>query len=60
MNNSNNEIACPANNLSFAGTALESSYLPIFIASDSQMKKGPLTIGNGLTIDPYLFIFQNR
>ena len=52
MNNSNNEIACPANNLSFAGTPLESSYLPIFIASDSQMKKGPLTIGNGLTIDP--------
>ncbi len=52
MNNSNNEIACPANNLSFAGTALESSYLPIFIASDFQMKKGPLTIGNGLTIDP--------
>lgn len=51
MNTSDNQIASKTNLLSFAGTALAGSYLPIFIAPASQKKEGTLTILDGLTIN---------
>ena len=50
MNTSNNQNNTTSNLVSFAGTALAASYLPVFISPVVQKGPGAITLSNGLSI----------
>lgn len=50
MNTTNNQNNVPSNLLSFEGTVLAASYLPVFISPVAQKEQGAITLSNGLSI----------
>ena len=50
MNTLNNQNNVPNNLVSFAGTVLAASYLPVFISPVAQKEQGAITLSNGLSI----------
>ena len=50
MNTLNNQNNTTSNLVSFAGTALAASYLPVFISPVVQKGPGAITLSNGLSI----------
>ena len=50
MNISKNQNNVTSNLVSFAGTALAASYLPVFISPTNQREQGTITLSNGLSI----------
>ena len=50
MNTSNNQNNATSNLVSFAGTVLAASYLPVFISPVAQKEQGAITLSNGLSI----------
>ena len=50
MNISNNQNNVPTNLVSFAGTVLAASYLPVFISPVALKEQGAITLSNGLSI----------
>ena len=51
MNTSRNQNNVTSNLVSFAGTVLAASYLPVFIYPTDQREQGTVTLSNGLTVD---------
>lgn len=50
MNTSNNQNNVTTNLVSFSGTVLAESYLPVFISPVDQKEQGAITLSNGLSI----------
>lgn len=50
MNTLNNQNNVTSNLVSFAGTALAASYLPVFISPTDQREQGTVTLSNGLFV----------